>query len=299
MIRPASFGFNSETAGSNAFQKNNPELSENSGKLARAEFDNAVEILQKAGIEVHVFEDTQLPHKPDAVFPNNWISLHDDGIVILYPMLSEKRRMERRGDIVKELIKGYKVSQVHDLSASESEGKFLEGTGSIVFDHLHKFAYAALSPRTHLDLFLNLCSIIGYKPVAFHAADKNGSEIYHTNVLMCIGSRFAVICDEAVTDERERENVLKILRETEHVVISISFDQMNTFAGNMILLRTKSGDDILVMSESALSSLSKEQFNELSKFARLLPLSIPTIETLGGGSARCMIAENFLPEKAR
>lgn len=298
MIRPASFGFNPETAGSNAFQKNNPELSQNSGKLAQQEFDNAVAVLRNAGVEVHVFEDTPSPAKPDAVFPNNWISLHENGTIVLYPMLSEKRRLERRDDIVKELIRKYAVSQVHDISASEQEGKFLEGTGSIVFDHLHRFAYAALSPRTHLNLFQNLCSIIGYKPVAFHAADKNGSEIYHTNVLMCIGSRFAVICDEAITDEKERENVLKTLRETDHQVVSISFDQMNAFAGNMILLRNQAGEDILVMSESAHNSLSKEQYNELAKFARLLPLSIPTIETLGGGSARCMIAENFLPVKS-
>ncbi|GMU85521.1 MAG: hypothetical protein AMXMBFR48_07630 [Ignavibacteriales bacterium] len=298
MIRPASFGYNPETAGSNAFQKNDPTLFETAKKSAQAEFDSAVTVLRNAGIEVQVFDDTSAPVKPDAVFPNNWISLHESGTIILYPMLSEKRRRERREDIVNVLVKNYSVSRVHDLSASESEGKYLEGTGSIVFDHLHKFAYAAISPRTNHDLFLNLCSIIGYKPVAFRAADQNGSEIYHTNVLMCIGSGFAVICDEAVTDRKEREQVLSLLRETGHDVISISFDQMNSFAGNMILLRNKQEEDIVVMSESAFSSLGADQNGRLSKYAKLLPLSIPTIETLGGGSARCMIAENFLPDKS-
>ncbi|QOJ29046.1 MAG: amidinotransferase [Ignavibacteriales bacterium] len=299
MVRPANFGFNPETAGSNAFQKNNTGLAEQSGSLAQAEFDAAIAKLRSAGVDIHVFEDTAIPVKPDAVFPNNWISLHENGTIILYPMLSEKRRLERREDIVKELTANYAVLQVYDFSASESEGKFLEGTGSIVFDHLHKFAYAALSPRTHLDLFQNLCSVIGYKPVAFHAADHNGNEIYHTNVLMCIGSGFAVICTDSLTDKSERDNVIRLLQETDHEVVAISFEQMNSFAGNMILLKNNAGEQLLVMSESAYNSLFEEQKTILSKYARLLPLSIPTIETLGGGSARCMIAENFLPEKVR
>lgn len=289
LIRPANFGFNPETTGSNAFQH---ETDFEEQKIL-SEFDDAAEKLKKAGVNVFVFDDTPEPLKPDAVFPNNWISFHADGKIVLYPMLAASRRAERRNDIVERLKERFKISGVLDLSRHEADGKFLEGTGSIVFDHENRRAYACLSPRTDKKLFVEVCEYLGSKPIYFRAVDENGKEIYHTNVMMCIGEKFAVICLESITDQSERELVTSSLTETGHQIIDISFEQMNKFAGNMLALQAND-KNIVALSKSAFESLNATQKSELEKYCEPLPLSIETIETVGGGSARCMIAEIFL-----
>jgi len=295
LIKPSGFGFNTETAESNAFQnKAEGELKDIQSKVNK-EFDAFAQKLRDKGIHVLVFEDTELPRKPDAIFPNNWISFHPNGTIVLYPMAAPNRRHERRPDIIESLKNNFEVKKVIDLSHYENQNKFLEGTGSVVFDHDHKFAYASLSPRTHKDLFLEVCSLLDYKPVYFHSHDKKGKEIYHTNVMMCIGKSFVVVCLDSITDPEDQEKVIGSFALTGHKVIDITFDQMTKFAGNMLAVQKKNGQDILVMSQSAFDSLRNDQKKELEKLSELLPLSIPTIETIGGGSARCMMAEVFLP----
>jgi hypothetical protein len=273
------------------FQKELNEDAETVRQKASLEFETFASQLKSHGVDVFVFDDTPSPVKTDAVFPNNWISFHADGTVVLYPMLSANRRLERRADIIESLKDKFEITNIIDLSIYESENLFLEGTGSIVFDHSNKIAYAALSPRTDKELFLDLCEKLNYKPVIFTAHDRRGSEIYHTNVMMCIGEEFAVICLESITDEGERANIFSKLATTGHEIVDITFDQMNSLAGNMLLVR----NDLLVMSQSAFDSLTKTQKRTLEKYCELLPFAIPTIETIGGGSARCMIAEIFLP----
>ncbi len=291
LIRPANFGFNEETRASNVFQKELNEDAETVRQKASLEFETFASQLKSHGVDVFVFDDTPTPLKTDAVFPNNWVSFHADGTIVLYPMLSSNRRHERRADIIESLKDRFEITNIIDFSIYESENLFLEGTGSIVFDHSNKIAYAALSPRTDKELFLDLCEKLNYKPVIFTAHDRRGSEIYHTNVMLCIGEEFAVICLESITDEGERANIFSKLATTGHEIVDITFDQMNSFAGNMLLVR----NDLLVMSQSAFDSLTKTQKRTLEKYCELLPLAIPIIETVGGGSARCMIAEIFLP----
>lgn len=293
LIRPANFAFNEETRASNVFQKALSEDAETVRQRASLEFETFASQLKSHGVNVFDFDDTPSPVKTDAVFPNNWVSFHADGTVVLYPMLSNNRRLERRADIIESLKDKFQITNIIDLSIYESENLFLEGTGSIVFDHSNKIAYAALSARTDKELFLNLCEKLNYKPVIFTAHDRSGSEIYHTNVMMCIGEDFAVICLESITDEGERANVFSKLATTGHEVVDLTFDQMNSFAGNMLLVR----NDLLVMSQSAHRSLTAAQKLALEKYCELLPLAIPTIETVGGGSVRCMIAEIFLLPK--
>jgi hypothetical protein len=295
LIRPAGFGFNTETAGTNAFQNHLQES--NTQRKALEEFDAVAATLRAAGIQVIIFEDTKDPLKPDAIFPNNWISLHADGTIVLYPMLAPNRRIEKRPDIVEYLGAQFAVSNVLDLSAHEAEGVFLEGTGSIVFDHVNRVAYAAISPRTSKRLFIQLAEHLGYKPVLFQALDEQGKEVYHTNVVMCVGNGFAVICADCIADEAEKNTVIKCLADGGLEIIYISRGQMNSFAGNMLALRSKAGENILILSQTAFDSLEAAQRAVLSKYCRLLPLFIPTIETIGGGSARCMIAEIFLPAR--
>ncbi len=294
LIRPANFGFNTETEASNAFQNKVSESEQTIKQKALAEFEAFASLLKSKGVNVIVFDDTPLPQKPDAIFPNNWVSFHADGTVILYPMFAQNRRLERRHDIIESLKKEFIITQVIDLSGYEAENKFLEGTGSIIFDHDHKIAYACLSPRTDKELFFNLCERLQYKPVCFHSQDKEGQEIYHTNVMMCIGEKFAVICSDTIADERERENVLQSLTQTGHEIIEVTTDQMNHFAGNMLAIKTKDNKAILALSQSAFDSLTVAQRQAIGKFCELVPLAIPTIETIGGGSARCMIAELFI-----
>ncbi len=294
MIRPVNFGFNAQTAASNAFQ--NPEAAQQQVQdKALREFDKLVQLLEENGVEVIVVDDTHEPHTPDSIFPNNWVSFHSDGTVFLYPMLAENRRLERREDIVMQLEDEFKIKHVIDLSRFEHENKFLEGTGSMVLDRENKIAYACLSPRTDGEVLQLFCEQSGYMPVHFHAVDENGTAIYHTNVLMCIGSKFAVICLGSITDEKEKNGVISSLNKTQKEIVSISFAQMNQFAGNMLELKNKAGDSLLVMSQNAYQSLNKDQKITLEKYCKLLYADISTIESNGGGSARCMIAEVHLP----
>ena len=297
MIRPVNFGFNEQTADSNTFQNRNAEQQQVQDKALK-EFDSMVNVLRKNGVEVIVVDDTMNPHTPDSIFPNNWVSFHQDGTVFLYPMMAENRRLERREDIIMDLEDEFSIKHVIDLSRFEHEHKFLEGTGSMVLDRENKIAYACLSPRTDKDVLDLFCLESGYKPVLFHAVDENGMDIYHTNVLMCIGSRFAVICLDSIQDENEKNSVTSVLKLTHKDIIAISFNQMNHFAGNMLEVQSKSGESLVVMSKSAWDSLNYEQRAILSSFSKPVYLDISTIENIGGGSARCMMAEVHLPKSS-
>ena len=294
MIRPINFGFNEQTAGSNAFQNRNAEQQQVQDK-ALNEFDNLVSLLQDNGVEVIVVDDTYEPHTPDSIFPNNWVSFHQDGNVFLYPMMAENRRLERREDIIMQLEDEFQIKHIIDLSRFEHDHKFLEGTGSMVLDRENKIAYACISPRTDKEVLALFCEQTGYKEVSFYAFDQNHQAIYHTNVLMCIGSKFVVICLDSITDDNERNAVLTILKLTHKEIVNISFTQMNQFAGNMLELKNKSGESLLVMSQNAYQSLNADQKTALEKHCKLLYANINTIENNGGGSARCMIAEVHLP----
>ena len=297
VVRPARFGFNAETAVSNHFQQPLGSLSAaETESRAAAEFAALVETLRGRGVRVLVFEDTPEPAKPDAVFPNNWLTLHADGRVALYPMCAPNRRPERRPDILATLAREFRVGEVLDWSGAEDAGRFLEGTGSIIFDHEHRRAYAGLSPRTDAGLLADVCARLSYRPVPFRAVDAQGQEIYHTNVLLSIGPGFAVICLDSIPDPAERAAVTNSLTETGHEIVTISLAQVARFAGNLLALQPSGGPVLLALSQTAHNALTPEQRAQLSRHAELLPLAIPTIETIGGGSVRCMLAEVFLPE---
>lgn len=293
MIRPVNFGFNEQTAESNAFQT--PSEQHGVHENALKEFDQFVAVLRENGVDVTVIDDTPSPYTPDSIFPNNWISFHDDGTIFLYPMQAENRRLERRTDLIDEIRRKFEVKQINNLSSFERDEKFLEGTGSMVLDREHKIAYACLSPRTDLDVLSSFCLQTGYKPVYFHAVDKNGKEIYHTNVMMCVGSKFVVVCLETIVDEAEREQIVETIQNTGKEVVEISIEQMHRFAGNMLQVKNER-EELLVMSEQAYLALSAEQKAKLEKYCRILHSSLDTIETNGGGSARCMMAEIHLPK---
>ena len=259
LIKPSSFTFNSETSISNTFQAPLSESKETIQQKVLAEFDAFANKLTAKGIQVHVFNDTVFPEKPDAIFPNNWISFHQDGTLILYPMLAHNRRHERREDILAFFKNNFSIKRLLDLTQYEKDNLFLEGTGSIVFDHIHKIAYAALSPRTHKALFLTVCDYLNYKPVCFHAFDENGIPIYHTNVMMCITKHFAVICLDSIADKSEKAMLVNQLKNTDLHIINISPEQMNHFAGNMLSLQTNNDKKILVLSQCAFDSLSGTQ----------------------------------------
>ncbi|WP_246085420.1 citrulline utilization hydrolase CtlX [Solitalea koreensis] len=297
MIRPVSFGFNEETAQSNAFQVRNDEQNETVQQKAQIEFDGFVEVLRANGVDVTVVNDTQNPHTPDSIFPNNWVSFHNDGTVILYPMQAVNRRLERRTDILDQLNTHFDLKKTIDFSHFETESRFLEGTGSMVLDRDNKIAYACLSPRTDDKILNEFCKAAGYKKVAFISVDDQGKQIYHTNVMMCIGDKFAVVCFDSIPDPEEKENVLASLVNSGKEVIEISFEQMNKFAGNMLQVLGKNGESLLIMSEQAYKSLMQEQIAKLEQFSKLVYAPIYTIETNGGGSARCMMAEIHLPFK--
>ncbi|MBK8951789.1 MAG: amidinotransferase [Chitinophagaceae bacterium] len=299
LIRPANFGFNEETSLSNAFQNTVDTPADAIHIEALKEFDLFAKTLIEKGVNVLIADDTTEPIKPDAIFPNNWVSFHADGKVILYPMFAPNRRLERRMDIIASLKEDFDISNVIDLSGYEQENIFLEGTGSIIFDRHNGVAYACLSPRTDKMLFEEVCRLLNYTPVSFYSYDKSGKEVYHTNVMMCIADEFAVICLESITNLPEREIVLQKLISTGHTIVEISYEQMNQFAGNMLSVKTSTGKNLLVLSASALKSLTDEQRQAIEKFAILVQQSINTIETVGGGSARCMMAEVFLPAKNR
>ena len=296
MIRPSRFYPNPETAADNAFQRNADRDSEALTLLARKEFDAAVQTLRAAGVTVHVFEDTAEPEKPDAVFPNNWISMHHDGRIVLFPMYSALRRHERRQDIVEELRKHYQVTEVIDYSAFEDEGCCLEGTGSLVFDHVNKIAYVSLSNRSNPKLIQRFAEDFSYEPVTFTSIGSDGQPIYHTNVMMCIGTAFATVGLEMIPNKAERQQVRARLGKTGKHVIELSADQIANFAGNAIELHNKGGEKLLVLSSRADRALTEDQRETLTRYARLVPLELPTVE-LGGGSARCMIATIHLPPR--
>src|SRR5882762_9481100 len=296
MIRPSRFYPNPETARDNAFQSRASFDMDVLAEAARSEFDGAVRTLRDAGLKVHVFEDTAEPEKPDAVFPNNWMSTHHDGRIALFPMYSPLRRRERRQDIVEELCKQYRVNDVIDYSAFEDEGCCLEGTGSLVFDHLNKIAYVSLSNRSNPKVIQRFADDFSYEAVTFTSIGSNGQPIYHTNVMMCIGAAFAMVGLEMIPNKAERQQLRSRLEKTGKEIVELSADQIANFAGNAIELQNKSGENLLVLSSRAARALTEEQRKRLRRHARLIPLELPTIE-LGGGSARCMIATIHLPPR--
>lgn len=296
MIRPANFGYNPETAQNNAFQRVDSGMTtQEIQQKALTEFNLMVSKLRQAGIEVLVYEDTMQPVKPDAVFPNNWISFHEDGSVITYPMWSNIRRQERREDIISAIGLSFKVNHRISLEQDEQNDKYLEGTGSMVFDREARIAYACISPRTHPDLFLGFCKRFDYKPVLFEAMDTQHQLIYHTNVMMAIGESEAVVCLESIAGSKDRQKVVQSLTDHGLTIIEISQSQMQAFAGNMLQLRANTGIKYMVMSEQAYLALDSNQIHALEKDATCLYLPIYTIEKSGGGSVRCMMAEIFLP----
>ncbi|MDB5091185.1 MAG: amidinotransferase [Mucilaginibacter sp.] len=297
MIRPVNFGFNEETAGSNAFQNRNANK-DGVNEKAQQEFDRMVNTLCSNGVDVTVIDDTHEPYTPDSIFPNNWVSFHDNGEIFLYPMQAENRRLERREDIIAKLEDNFAVKHIIDLSRFEVEDKFLEGTGSMVLDRVNKIAYACLSPRTNREVLDLFCEQAGYTAISFDAIDEKGKAIYHTNVLMCVGSSFAVICLDSIPNPHERIVVKESLLSTQKEIVDISFDQMNQFAGNMLEVKNAEDETLIVMSKNAFTTLDDNQKTSLEKYGKLIYSDINTIETNGGGSARCMMAEVHLPEGA-
>lgn len=294
MIRPVDFKFNEQTASNNMFQQDSDET--NVQQKALEEFDSFVLALRKNGIDVTVINDTLYPETPDSIFPNNWISLHEDGTVVLYPMFSENRRLERRQDIIEELSNKFVVSQVIDLSDYENKNQFLEGTGSLVLDRKAKIAYACRSLRTSEEVIEDFCAQTGYTFVLFNALDGSGFPIYHTNVMMCIAEEFAVICLDAISDLNQRDEVVNSLSNNGKTVMDITIDQMNQFAGNMLQVKNDKNEPLLVMSEQAFNALTKEQIDFLETYNKIVTAPLDTIEKHGGGSARCMLAEIHLPK---
>jgi hypothetical protein len=290
MIEPVHFGFNAETAVNNTFQKNSHE---NVQQQALKEFTDLVKLLRENDIDVTVIKDSTEPYTPDSIFPNNWISFHEDGKVFLYPMFAMNRRNERKPSVLEELKTRFGIESINDLSHYENENLFLEGTGSMVLDRENKIAYACISPRTSLVLLREFCRINDYAEVVFSSKDMNAADIYHTNVVMCVADRFAVVCLESIADKKEKEKVIASFNETNKEIIEISLQQLNSFAGNMLQVKNLKNELFLVMSEQAYKSLNSLQVKKLSEYNRLLYSSLKTIETAGGGSARCMIAEIF------
>ncbi|TAE43162.1 MAG: amidinotransferase [Sphingobacteriales bacterium] len=296
MIRPVAFGLNLQTAGSNAFQNKNASQN-NVQQKALKEFDDFVAKLQAANIDVTVIEDTLEPHTPDSIFPNNWVSFHSDGSVFLYPMQAENRRLERRDDILDQLSKRFNITQINDLSSFENQNQYLEGTGSMVLDRENKLVYACLSSRTHPQVLEIFCTESGYTAITFNAVDGQNLPIYHTNVLMCVADKFVVICLDTIISESEKSKILRSFKTTNKEVIPISLTQMNNFAGNMLEVKNQEGKNYLILSAAAFNSLNDVQKVKLKSYAEILYADLQTIESNGGGSARCMLAEVCLPLK--
>jgi hypothetical protein len=299
MIRPACFESNPLTADSNRFQGKTSATPAEQHTAALEEFDGLVQKLRKQGVEVIVVDDTAEPHTPDSIFPNNWVSFHADGRVVLYPMEASNRRTERRLDIIENLGSehDFHVSEIVDLSHHESDGQYLEGTGSMVLDRANRIAYACLSSRTQLDVLGDFAQRMDYDVVAFDAMDRDGVPIYHTNVLMNVGETVAVICSEAIVRDDQRAAVLERLRDTGHEIVTLNYDQLDAFAGNMLELRSTSGTRLIAMSQQALESLDESQLAVLQANGGILSAPIDTIESSAGGSVRCMLAEIHLPDR--
>lgn len=299
MIRPAQFRMNEQTAVNNYFQAQAGMTPEAVEKKAQEEFDTYVSVLREKGVQVTVVQDTLDPDTPDALFPNNWVSFHQDATVALYPMFAENRRLERREAVLEILEEdGFIIDQVMDYTAAEDSGIFLEGTGSLILDRVHKKAYCALSSRADEELFIEFCEDFEYTPVIFTANQTvNGSRlpIYHTNVMMCLAETFAVICLDSIDDKKERKAVLNHLKEDGKEIIAISEAQMHSFAGNMLQVLGSEEAPYLVMSSTAYKSLTPDQLSKIEQHCEIIHADLSTIETCGGGSARCMMAEVFLP----
>lgn len=302
MIRPVAFSFNEETAVNNYYQKVIKGLGKDQVQhLAQKEFDSFVKKLRAIDIDVLVVDDTIEPHTPDSIFPNNWISFHQDGRVALFPMFAENRRLERREDILIELKEKYhfEISEQIDFSDYEAQDLFLEGTGSILLDRVHKVAYASISLRTNQEILNHFCSVFGYESFVFTAYQSVGNNrlpIYHTNVMLCLGERFAILCADCIDDVVERKSLINRITDSGKELIYISEDQKHRFAGNMLQLKNKHGQNYLVMSKSAYLSLNGDQIKQIEKYCTIIYSSLDTIEAIGGGSARCMMAEVFLPK---
>ena len=301
MVRPAQFRMNEQTAVNNFFQEQLDITQDTITVKAQKEFDNFVETLRGVGINVIVYQDDLVPDTPDSIFPNNWFSTHADGDVAIYPMFAKNRRLERREEVCELLdSEGFDISEIVDFTSFEEDQQYLEGTGSVILDRVHEKAYCALSARADEDLFIYFCEEMEYTPVIFRAnqtVDGERKPIYHTNVMMCVGTDFAVICLDSIDDKKERKNVVKHLKENGKEIIEITESQVNQFAGNMLQVQNKEGKTYLVMSATALKSLTAEQRSKIEGFTTILSSELETIETCGGGSARCMMAEVFLPKK--
>jgi hypothetical protein len=295
MIRPVNFCFNTETAVNNAFQT--AGAIEQAQEKALAEFDDFVDILSENGIDVTVVNDTQQPFTPDSIFPNNWISFHENGTVCLFPMYAPNRRQERKPAVIEAISDKFNITKTIDFSHYEGEDVFLEGTGSMVLDREKMIAYACISPRTHNKALKDFCDKMSYQPEVFESVDAKGQAVYHTNVMMCVADKFVVICLDSVPSVKERERLIRTIENSGKKVIAISFDQMNHFAGNMLQVNNENGENLLIMSTQAYESLTAGQVQILESFSRIVHSSLMTIETNGGGSARCMMAEVYLPEK--
>lgn len=299
MIRPVRFRMNEQTAVNNYFQEKIDTENQQINHQAQQEFDTFVQKLRLVGVKVIVVDDIYEQNTPDSVFPNNWISFHQNGNVALYPMFAENRRRERREDILDKIeAEGFLIENVYDYTSAEQENIFLEGTGVMILDRVNRKAYCALSPRADEDLFIEFCEDFEYTPIIFHAyqqVDDKQALIYHTNVMMAVGDTFAVICADSITDKKERKNVLAHLKDDKKEIIYITTQQMEHFAGNMLQVQ---GDNstYLVMSDAAYQSLTTAQINQLEQHTKILHTNLTTIETCGGGSARCMLAEVFLPK---
>lgn len=294
MIQPVNFGYNAETAVNNSFQA---DTGNDVQVQALEEFNSLVQLLKKHRVNVTVIADTADYFTPDSVFPNNWISFHENAELVLYPMFAANRRLERKPSILEYLQNKFVISRIHDLSQHEQENRFLEGTGSMVLDRKHRIAYACLSPRTNEILLNEFCRIMNYEPVGFHSYDSAGADIYHTNVMMSVGTEFVVVCLDAVTDESEKQQLISRFTMTGKEIIDISLEQVNQFAGNMLQVINDDEEPLLVMSSRAYDSLTSIQKIRLGKYNELIHVPLTTIETAGGGSARCMIAEIFNPAR--
>lgn len=301
MVEPVAFYFNDQTAVNNYFQ-HKPEVTRDEIQaIALEEFRGMVSTLRSKGVNVITIQDTLQPHTPDSIFPNNWISTHDNGNVVLYPMFAKNRREERREEDVLSFLesKGFKINDIIDYTEAEEEEIFLEGTGSIILDRENQIAYAAISARTDEELFIEFCEDLEYTPIHFTANQTVNGErlpIYHTNVMMCVADKYAVICLDTIDDKKEKALVVEMLKDTNKEIIAITENQMHQFAGNMLQVEGLGGQKYLVMSNTAFQSLTQDQVKSIEKFDQILPVHIDTIEKLGGGSARCMMAEVFLPK---
>jgi len=300
MIRPVAFRMNEQTAVNNYFQENLNVQNQIINSRAQKEFDDFVTILRENGVRVIVVDDRKETDTPDAVFPNNWVSFHDSGTVVVYPMFAENRRKERREDIFDILEKeGFRIDNIVDYTSAEEEGVFLEGTGSILKDRVHQKAYCALSERAHEELFIEFCEDFDCFPVLFTANQTVNGErlpIYHTNVMMAMAETFVIICLDTIDDKKERKNVTEHLKKDGKEIITITEEQMHQFAGNMLQVYGKNNQRFMVMSTAAYNSLRKDQIAAITKHCQIIYSSLETIETCGGGSARCMMAEVFLPK---